>query len=204
MSIYIYIYTYIHIIVYYIILKHLEMMFGRGLRILSTSGGPSGAEPRSATCPKARCAKKGKRTTLKKRPPPHSRFRRVLILMIMIMSMMMMIMSGWATGPLRKELMCTFIGWSFIGINLFSKQLIAKCWSFIGMNLLKACMCWYEFAKSITNEAPTSKGKYHSRKVQSKSQKQNTEHDINIYIPKVEVSIVIGSDRSPITIETYK
>ena len=56
--------------------------------------------------------------------------------------------------------MFTFIGWSSIGVNLLEmSSSLTNYWSFVGMILLYTCIYWYEFAQSITNEAPTCKGK---------------------------------------------
>ena len=49
-----------------------RILLGGGLRILSTSGGPSGAKPRKATCPKERCAERANRIALKRRPQKYS------------------------------------------------------------------------------------------------------------------------------------
>ena len=43
----------------------------------------------------------------------------------------------------------TFIGWSFIGMNLLQTSILINYWSFIGMHLLNKYLYWYELLKFL-------------------------------------------------------
>ena len=54
---------------------------------------------------------------------------------------------------------CTFIGWSFIRMNLLRTEMLTNYWSFIGMKLLTHTFIGMKVFLIITFKAPANKGK---------------------------------------------